>query len=180
MMMAITENLDELKQFEPIKFSYSTNLSQRNATISFFTFVGLVMPTLHKLIFGSFMPRISEDLKLLLHNPMETVGYWFCFENYIVIRVYGFEGEPFRLPRFISRRLSTSEFLRQRLVADNDNFIKHKKASSMKFNFTLEPFVVKYVSAISVIDQIMKSMRFDTDKALRYDPVEFFTKGDWM
>ena len=40
----------------------------------------------------------------------------------------------------------------------------------MKFNFTLEPFVVKSLSAISVIDQIMKSMSFDTDKALRYDP----------
>jgi hypothetical protein len=128
------------------------------------------MPTLHKLIFGSFMPRISEDLKLLLHNPVETIGDWFCFENYTVIRVYGFEGEPFKLPRFTSRRLFALEFLRQILVAENDNFIKHKKASSMKFNFTLEPFVVKSISAISVIDQIMKSMSFDTDKALRYDP----------
>ena len=40
----------------------------------------------------------------------------------------------------------------------------------MKFNFTLEPFVVKFVCAILVIDQIMKSMSFDTDKALRYEP----------
>ena len=40
----------------------------------------------------------------------------------------------------------------------------------MKFNFTLEPFVVKSISTISVIDQIMKSMSFDIDKALRYDP----------
>lgn len=170
MLMVIIENLDELKQIEPINFSYSTNLSQRNATISFFTFVGSVMPTLHKLIFGSFMLRISKDLKLLLQNPMETVGDWFCFENYIVIKVYGFEREPFRLPRFISRSLFALEFLRQRLVAENDNFIKQKKVSSMKFNFTLEPFMVKSVSAISVIDQIMKCMSFDTDKALRYDP----------
>ena len=66
MLMVITENLDELKQIEPINFSDSTNLSQRNATISFFTFVGSVIPAIHKLIFGFFMPRISEDLKLLL------------------------------------------------------------------------------------------------------------------
>ena len=93
--MVITENLDELKQIEPINFSDSKKLSQRNATISFFTFVGSVMPALHKLIFGSFMPRISEDLKLLLQSPVETMGVWFCFENYIVIRVYVFEGEPY-------------------------------------------------------------------------------------
>ena len=98
------------------------------------------------------------------------MGDWFCFENYIVIRVYGYEGEPFRLPKFTSRRLLALEFLRQRLVAENDNFIKHKKASSMKFNFTLEPFVVKFVSTISVIDQVIRSMSFDIDKSLRCDP----------
>ena len=115
MMMVITENLDELKQIEPIKFLDRTDFSKRNATSSFFTFVGSVMPAIHKLIFGSFMPRISEDLKLLLQNPVEIVGDWFCFENYTAIRFYGFEGEPFRLPKFTSRRLFALEFLRQRL-----------------------------------------------------------------
>lgn len=40
----------------------------------------------------------------------------------------------------------------------------------MKFIFTLEPFVVKFVFAITAIDQIIRSMRFEKDKALRYDP----------
>ena len=145
MLMVITKKLDELKQIEPINLSDSIDLSQRNVTISFFTFVGSIMSALHRLIFGSFMPTISDDLKLFLPNLVETIGDWFCFENYTVIRVYGFEGEPFRLPRFTSRRLFALEFLRQRLVVENDNFIKHKKASSMKFVFTLEPFVVKSI-----------------------------------
>ena len=62
------------------------------------------------------------------------------------------------------------EFLRQRLVAENDNFIKHKKASSLKFVFTLEPFVVKFVFTANIINQILRSMHFETDKSLRYDP----------
>ena len=66
MLIFITKNLDELRQIEPTNFSDSTNLSQRNATISFFTFASSVIPALHKLIFGSFMPRVSEDLRLLL------------------------------------------------------------------------------------------------------------------
>lgn len=84
--------------------------------------------------------------------------------------MYGFEGEPFKLPKFVGRRLFALEFLRQRLVAENDNFIKHKKASSLKFVFTMEPFVVKLVLAANVLDQILKSMGFENDKALRYDP----------
>ena len=105
MLMIIIENLDELRQMEPVHFSDNTDLSQRNATISFFTFASLVTPALYKLIFGSSMPRIGEDLKLLLQNPVEPVGDWFCFEDYTLIRIYGFEGEPFRLPKFTTRRL---------------------------------------------------------------------------
>ena len=90
MLMIITENLDELRQMEPVHFSNDTDLSQRNATISFFTFASSVIPALYKLIFGSSMPRIGEDLKLLLQNPMEPVRDWFCFEDYTLIRIYGF------------------------------------------------------------------------------------------
>ena len=109
MLMMIIENLAKPRQTEPTNFSKYTNLYQRNATISLFTFASSVMPTLHKLIFGTFMPIISEDLKLLLQIPVETVGDWFFFKDYIVIGVYGFEGEPFRLPKFTSRRLFALE-----------------------------------------------------------------------
>ena len=40
----------------------------------------------------------------------------------------------------------------------------------MKFNFTIEPFVVKFAYVITAIDQILRSMNFENDKALRYDP----------
>ena len=40
----------------------------------------------------------------------------------------------------------------------------------MKFIFTLEPFVVKSIFVVTAIDEIIRSMSFDTNKALRYDP----------
>ena len=170
MLMIITENLVELRKIEPTNFSEDIDLSQKNATISFFTFASSVIPALHNLIFGSFMQRISEDLKLLLQNPVEVVGDWFCFKDYTVIKIYGFEGEIFRLPKFTPRRLFALEYLRQRLNVENDNFLRNKNASTMKFNYTLEPFVVKSVSAISVIGYILRSMSLENDKSLRYDP----------
>ena len=170
MLMIIMENVHELRQMELVHFSDSTDLSQRNATMTFFTFTSMVIPAIYKLIFGSTMPRIGANLKALLQGPVELIGDWFCFVDYTLIIVYGFEGEPFRLPKFTNKRLFALEFLRQRLIAKNDNFIKHKKASSLKFVFTLEPFVVKSVLAANIIDQILRSMGFETDKSLRYDP----------
>lgn len=140
----------------------------------FFTFASSVMPAIYKVIFGSLMPKISEDLKLLLQNLVDLVGDWFYFKDYTVIRVYGFEGEPYKLPRFTTKRLFSFEYLRQRLIVENDNFLKYKKASSMKFNFTLEPFVVNSAYAITVVDQTLRSMNFEIDKALRYDPKKVF------
>ena len=110
------------------------------------------MPAIYKVIFGSTMPRINEDLKFLLQNPTKLIVGWFCFKDSTVIRVYGFEEEPYKLPKFTTRRLFALEFLRQRLIVENDNFLKYKKASSMKFNFTLEPFVVRSIYAITVVD----------------------------
>ena len=46
MPMIITKNLNELRQMEPVHFSDDTDLSQRNATMYFFTFASLVIPTL--------------------------------------------------------------------------------------------------------------------------------------
>ena len=128
------------------------------------------MPTVYKIIFGSTTPRINEDLRVLLQNLVELIGDWFCYKYFTVIRVYDFEGKPYKLPKFLTRRIFSLEYLRQRLCAENDIFIKHKKVSSINFKFTLEPFIVELVTALTVIDKIMKSMCFHIDQSLGYDP----------
>jgi hypothetical protein len=37
------------------------------------------------------------------------VGDWYISENYIVIRVYGFESQPYRLPIFLTHRIFALE-----------------------------------------------------------------------
>ena len=80
MLMVITENLDELRQIEPVHFSKDADLSQRNDSINFFPFTSSVIPVVYRLIFGSSVPRINDDLKLLLQNSVENIGDWFCFK----------------------------------------------------------------------------------------------------
>lgn len=74
MLMIIIENLPKLRQMEPIHFLDDTDLSQRNATMSFFAFSSTVIPAIYRLVFGFAMPRIGEDLKALLQNPMDLIG----------------------------------------------------------------------------------------------------------
>ena len=62
------------------------------------------------------------------------------------------------------------EFLRQRLATKNDMFVKHKKASGLKFKWIIEPFVRDFFPALYKIEIILKSMGFLTDKDVKYDP----------
>ena len=49
-------------------------------------------------------------------------------------------------------------------------FLNHKKASNMKFKYTMEPFVVNTTFSLLIIQNIIKSMNFQLDKKLKYDP----------
>ena len=80
LLMVITENLPSLQQMESVFFSDGVDLSERNPTISLFDFANWIMPAVYKIIFGSTMPRINEDLKPLLQNLAELVGDWFCYK----------------------------------------------------------------------------------------------------
>ena len=138
--------------------------------MTFINFTDKVMSSIHKLIFGISLPRMIEEMKAYMQNSNEPVGDWFLYKYFTVLRVYGFEDEPYRLPVFLTERIFVLEFLRQRLQVESEIFLKHKKASNMKFKYTIESFVVNSTVALSVIHNIMKSMNFQMDKKINYDP----------
>ena len=50
------------------------------------------------MIFQTIFPRISQELKDLLQLSLDTrTRDWYIFQNHIVIRVYGFEEDPYLL-----------------------------------------------------------------------------------
>lgn len=155
---------------DPTYFSNQVDLKERNSTITFFYFNNRIMAAIYNLIFGSTMPTIQDDFKLLLQNPVELVGDWFCYQDFTILRFYVFEGEPNKLPMFLTRRIFVLEFLRQILTADNDIFVQHKKALGLKFKWTVEPFVIDSFPTLYKIEAILKSMGFQTDKDVKYDP----------
>jgi hypothetical protein len=169
-LIVINNNLQALQQTQPLYFTDDVNLSERNSTITYYNFMDKVMSSLYKLIYGMSLPRFSEEMKAHMHSSSEPVGDWLLYKEFIVLKIYGFEDEPYRVRVFLTKRIFVLEFLRQRLQVEIEIFLSHKKASNMKFKYTMEPFVVNTTSSLSIIQNILKTMNFQFDKKLKYDP----------
>ena len=109
-------------------------------------------------------------MKAYLQNSNEPEGDWFLYKYFTILRIYGFEDEPYRLQLFLTKRIFVLEFLRQSLQVESEIFLKHKKASNMKFKYTIEPFVVDSTATLTIVQNILKSMNLQVDKKDNYDP----------
>ena len=84
--------------------------------------------------------------------------------------MYGFTGEPYRLPAFLTPRIFALEFMRQRLYAQEEHFRAFKKYSDVKFPLKFGPFIFKNRSALLVIEKLLEVMDFQKEKKVNYDP----------
>ena len=119
---------------------------------------------MYLLIYEEKLLRISQELQICLHPATEPhIGYWFLFKDYTIIRVYGLEENPYRLPTFLTPRIFSLEVLRQRLHSDAFHFASKNQASSFKIPITLGSFTVKHKSAVELIDDIMDCFGFQEE-----------------
>lgn len=79
------------------------------------------------------MPKISQELKELLQlSPNNRTGDWYIFENHTIIRIYGFEGQPYIFSAFLTPMVYALEFMRERLTYDQLHFVGNNKASTFR------------------------------------------------
>lgn len=93
-----------------------------------------------------------------------------------MIRVYGSEDQPYRLPAFLTPRIFSLEVLRKRLHSDELHFSSKKHTSSFKVPITIGPLTVKNRAVIELIDDIMACFGFNLDFSCQYDPLEIISK----
>ena len=66
-----------------------------------FEFMKTIMDEIYKMRFDDFLPRVLEDMRIMLqYSSEEKTGDWFLHKEFTILRVYGFTGEPYRLPAF--------------------------------------------------------------------------------
>ena len=93
-----------------------------------------------------------------------------------MIRVYGCEEKPYKLPVFLTPRIFALEVLRQRLHSDELHFSSKKRSTNLKFPIIVGPFTVRNKAAIELIDGIMSCFSFSTNEGCKYDPLHIISK----
>ena len=55
------------------------------------------------MLFDEVLPRVLEEMKSMMQSsPEDRIGDWFLYKDFIVLTIYGFTGEPYRLPAFLT------------------------------------------------------------------------------
>ena len=129
--------------------------------INMFEFINAIMAEIYKLLFDDVFPMVLEDMRLMLQSSSEDKKWdWFLYKEFTIVRVYGFTGEPYRLPAFFTPRIFALEFMRQRLCAEEEHFGALKKSSNVKFPLKIGSFIFKNKSALLVIEKLLEAMDF--------------------
>jgi hypothetical protein len=99
----------------------------RDPSKGFSYFVNEFVSKVYFLIFEVNYIRVPQHFQMYLHPETENhIGHWFLYQDYTVIRIYGFEEQPYRLPTFLTPRIFSLEVLRQRLHSDELHFSSKK------------------------------------------------------
>jgi predicted metal-dependent hydrolase len=113
-------------------------------------------------------------------NPENRVGDWMLFMHSTVIWVYGYQEGPYLLPVFLTPRVFSLEFIRQRIISETKHFLKMHKASNLKFPFIIGPFVVKTRSCLPQIQAKLSEFGFTQLQGRKYDPHQVISKRRLM
>ena len=123
------------------------------------------------MLFDEALPRVLEEMKCMMQSsPDDRVGDWFLYKDSTVLRIYGFTGEPYKLPAFLTPRIFALEFMRQRLHSEEEHFGAFKKYSNIKFPLKVGPFIFKNKGALVFAEKSLENMEFQKEPRVNYDP----------
>ena len=87
-------------------------------------------------------PRLAAEMQRILHlSKGYNIGDWYYYQNHTVIRIYGCELAPYRLPKYFPMRLFSLEYYRKFNSADLTHFYGARKKAQLKIRHQLGPFI---------------------------------------
>ena len=141
-------------------------------------FIDLFIHPAMTLLFGVPPPRLTDEMQRILHlSKTYNIGDWYFYQHHTVIRIYGCELAPYRLPRYVPMRLFSLEYFRQFGNADMIHFHSKNKKAQLKVKNQLGPFIYnKREEAWQEADKILKCLGLQTSFLWSpYDPNHFIS-----
>ena len=78
--------------------------------------------------------------------------------------------QPYVLQAFLTNRIFSLEFFRQRLTFEEEQILNFRKSLDIKFPWEEGPYVFKMRVSLPIIDNMLRSMGFSLGAAINYDP----------
>ena len=136
-----------------------------------------LMAEIYSILFQERLPKVFPEMKETLQlSPSKRIGDWFLSESETIIRLHGFVHQPYILPSFLTTRIFSLEFLRQKLTVEEELTLNFRNNLDIKFPWEEGPYVVKSRAALPIIDNLLKSMGFSLGVVINYDPHQVISK----
>lgn len=87
-----------------------------------------------------------------------------------VIKMYGFQKEPYHLPKFISPLTFSYEVLRQTLIVIDFDFVSKNKKALFSFPYAIISLIVSHKTIVDIIEKEILSFGLMKDICWKYDP----------
>jgi len=73
-------------------------------------------------------PRLTDEVqKILQLSKSYSIRDWYFYQDHTVIKIYGYELAPYRLPKYVPMRLFALEYFRQFGNVDMFHFYSRSK-----------------------------------------------------
>lgn len=135
-----------------------TSLITKNSTqFKFSNFIDCFIHPIAQLLSSQNEPRMSIEIKGTLHLNDQVITWdWYLYKNYTEIKVYGYELEPYKLPKYVPMRILSLENIRQMINMDELHFISGKRRSEFKIKARVGSFICNIRSVGLEVNAILK------------------------
>jgi hypothetical protein len=107
-------------------------------------------------------PRMFPELKKMLQLSKETrVRSWFLFQYHTIIRIYGCEEEPNKLPSLLTPIKFSFKYIRQRIHYDHLHFVQYEQIITFKLPREVGLFLVKFRIALEFGEDMLQQFHFE-------------------
>lgn len=141
-------------------------------------FIYLFIHLAVSLLLSSPPPRLTDEMHRILQlSKVYSIGDWYFYQHHKVIRIYGCELAPYRLPSYVPMRLFALEYFRQFGYADVLHFSSKGKKAQLKVRNQLGPFIYnKREEAWQEADMMLGRLGLHTSFIWApYDPNHFIS-----
>ena len=122
--------------------------------------------------------RLTDEMQRILQlSKSYSIGDWYFYQHHAIIRMYGCELPPYRLPKYVPMRLFSLEYFRQFGNVDVLHFSgKGKKAQLKVRNQLGHFFYTQRQEGWREADRMLESLGLQTSFLWKpYDPNHFIT-----